>query len=103
MSRSRLVVAGLVLVALAGCSSDDTPDTTMTAPVTVEARATEAFKIEAQFQLGRSIPTADYECVEPTSAEPGTQFTCAAELDGNELHFVAEINADGTVTLTQTN
>ena len=95
--------AGLVVALGAGSSDEDTPDTTTAAPTTGADSVTAALKVEAQFQLGRSIPTADYECVEPTSAEPGTQFTCAAELDGRELHFIAEVNPDGSVSLTQTN
>lgn len=95
-----------VALSMAACSSDDTASTTTVSSTTSPEPAAPAdgptpleIRVAAQEQLGRAVNGVDYECDMPDSTEPGTEFNCAGELNGNELGVIATINPDGTVTL----
>ena len=93
------VLMGLAFVG--ACSSDDdSVDTTTTTTTTSAERTATDVKVEAQEMIGRHFSGADYECDEPASADPGTSFRCAGELNGQEIHWVVGINGDGSLTLT---
>jgi hypothetical protein len=104
LSRQAISVA-TVVVAIGGCSSDESAiTTTTTQPPSTEPPAggptPREIRVRAQEQLGRAVNGVDYECDLPVDTEPGTEFSCLGELNGQELHVIATINPDGTVTLT---
>jgi hypothetical protein len=86
------VLPAVALVALAACSADTTDYRSQTEDFITD---------NAEVQEFIGVDVVEATCVEPSSTEVGTEYTCeAVDADGEVWDFEVTINADDQFLIT---